>query len=711
MRAFPIVPDDFSFDPSGTVRSDWLVRAALTASGYGLLITSSDRRIIGANRQFGDLFDLDFREATHFGFDGWRDRIAPRVFAPADWRERFDQILADPQRKWLDEIEFRTERRRTIISCSTAPIPNDEGTSAGRIWTFRDVTREVRQREINDLLLSLNSEFVADPNESIRRALKALGTIYPDTTAILSIREGDCMRFLAVETDNPTFDGVTQNKLEDSFCQYALELQKPLIIQDARQDPTFSRIPAIHVGLTRYLGAPIYGDKVDPLGTLCILDGFSEDQLDDLDLQFVSLLGVKISSDLMRQRHVEERVAEHRAQLLQQKTELSVIHEAFDAMKEAFELGLHSRDVSGLVRSLAVSLSGSMGHEGAIVSLRRPRERSFRGIYASRDGEHRRSEVPADALERAGSRAVTSAPTASPLRHDFGEGSIYYGIRKEEGVGEILVAFAGAGTLLNQGLAKLLRASVIDQVSLVLGAHVLQSDLHRARGELGATQRSLVEQEKLAVAGALAAGAAHDIRNILSSLSLLLSPGGALSESGLSAVREQISRFDLLAYRLLSYAKPRMLVRQPVDLPKLLEGVAGLTSGQFRVAKADLRIELEADLPPVAGDPHEYEQVFVNLILNGVQSIRGAGGVVRIRARLEGDSVSIRVSDTGIGIAPEIRRRLFEPFSSTRSDGFGLGLYSCKRIVEQHGGQISARKNPGKGSTFTILLPVDRATS
>lgn len=701
--------EDLAYSPSSGLDNEWLVQAALESSDYGMLVTTRDRRVIAVNRRFGEFYDVDFRNAIELGIDGLQEIIFSRVKRAHEWKARTDVVVEDPNLKFHDHVEIDYKGRRTVLDRSSAPIHDGNGNAVGRIWTYRDITREVRQREINEILIRLSSEFVFDPAESLRRVLRVLTAVYPGTSSILSLREGDCMRFLAVESSNPLLKDGGTNAVEDSFCQFALELLKPLIIQDARQVPKFANVPAIQFGMTRYLGVPLYGGSPEPIGTLCILDGFSEKLLDDLDLNFLTLLGLRVSGELMRQQYTEERVAEHKAQAHRQKAELVVTHEVLDAMKEGFELVWSVKDLAAVMKAQGLLLANLMGHTGAAVALRRPRERIYRGFAVDADRSPKKVEVAAEALSREASGHIVNAKRGSLLCQTLLSESVCYGIRSEEGVGDVLVAFCGVGELLNQSLVSLLRSSLVDQVSLMLGTHVLLSDLETTQGQLGQMQQTLVEREKLAVVGTLAAGTAHDIRNILSSLSLLLSPSGGLSDSGLVAVREQIGRFDLLAHRLLSYAKPRMVAQSAVDMCGLLDNVLALTAGQFRVGKVKAIRRFQAGLPPVAGDPHEYEQVFVNLFLNGVQSMGSQGGTLRLKAHAEGDSVVVKISDNGSGIAPEMRSRLFEPFASTRSDGFGLGLFSCKRIVEHHGGRISVRRNARAGTTFTVSLPVLRA--
>ena len=116
------------------------------------------------------------------------------------------------------------------------------------------------------------------------------------------------------------------------------------------------------------------------------------------------------------------------------------------------------------------------------------------------------------------------------------------------------------------------------------------------------------------------------------------------------------------------------------------------------------------DLPPVECRPQQVNQLFMNLLLNAAQAIRGAG-TITLRTRPAGAEVVVEVDDTGAGIAPEALEHVFEPGFTTKGGrvGMGLGLTICRQIAEQHRGRIEVRSEPGRGSTFRVLLPVRAA--
>lgn len=681
-----------------------MFRAVLSATDHGVMLSSLDHQLLAANRRFGELFEIDPAEALPMGTEALRARYSPLIVDPEGYASATKRLLDDPSFEQEDEIELKMSRR-LVLRRFTAPALDASGRIMGRLWTYQDVTQERRLREMYEIMIRASSEFIADPNESLHQLLRHVVNFYHGTTAILSIRRDDCMDFKAMEGPPSCMSGVTKNKLRDSFCQFAIQALKPLKIQDARLDPVYREIAPVRYGLTRYLGVPIYGDSAEPIGTLCLLDERSDEILDELDMQFMSLLSIRVAAELARERNIELKFAEQKAQSERREMDLLATNTVLDAMNSAFNLLWSSRSLSELLKDQLRPLCGLLGYRGAAIGIRRTGESTFEG-FALLDVDQKPTEIEItqDGLDRQKASEITSLEDPSHALSTLLEANaVAYSLRDEEGVGEVLLAFGGPTQVIDEQRCRILLKALADQVCLLMGTHVLQENLVQTNVQLTQAQEQLLRREKLAVVGTLAAGTAHDIKNILASLKLLIAPTSE-TDDGLNPVREQIGRFDVLAHRLLSYAKPSIAVKEPVDLEKTLESVLALTAAQLRVSKIKLTKELASNLPLVSGDPHEFEHLFVNLILNGVQSMVRNGGTLTLRAEAHTDDVIVTISDTGAGLPPEIESRLFEPFASSRADGFGLGLYSCKRIVENHGGKISAERNPTVGSTFTIIL-------
>lgn len=242
--------------------------------------------------------------------------------------------------------------------------------------------------------------------------------------------------------------------------------------------------------------------------------------------------------------------------------------------------------------------------------------------------------------------------------------------------------------------------------------------LHKVENTLTQTQQQLFETEKLGVVGLLAASVAHDIRNILTPLTIemtLVNQDDATARAeSLVVMRQQVDRLSLLTHQLLALSKPDASVRVPLALPELAQRITTLLRPQAALDGVDVTLHSSRGLPPVFGDSAQIEQVLVNVVLNGVQAMQSTGGVLSLtlRGKKHGGTagVNVRVTDTGPGIPPELRRRLFDPFVSTKPDGTGLGLFSCRRIVQAHGGAIHVRSRAGGGTVVSFWLPCAEGT-
>ncbi|MEI8282320.1 MAG: ATP-binding protein, partial [Armatimonadota bacterium] len=328
------------------------------------------------------------------------------------------------------------------------------------------------------------------------------------------------------------------NELDQSYCQFCLAGSEPIVIQDGRLDDRANDVLPIKLGLTRYAGVPIFDFAGKAIGTLCILDARSDVLLDQDDLHFLSMLAMRISSELERESRILQ-----------------------------LEEGLKD--------------------------------------------------------------------TSEELKH---------------------------------------------------------------------AQDKLIQSEKLAVTGTLAASIAHDIRNILASINVQISLGVDEPEKALSYVGDSLGRFNVLAHRLLSYAKPHDAVLEHLDLGYVLERVLSLIEAQFRISKVILESQVPEGPIFVMGDEGRLEHLVVNLLLNSLNAVP-ANGKVSVIIESRDEVISLRVTDNGKGMPPEVRDRLFQPFATTRANGFGLGLYSCKQIAFEHGATIECVSEVGKGTTMKVIFP------
>jgi len=168
----------------------------------------------------------------------------------------------------------------------------------------------------------------------------------------------------------------------------------------------------------------------------------------------------------------------------------------------------------------------------------------------------------------------------------------------------------------------------------------------------------------------------------------------------------ELRRVNGILQQLLESGRPAPLRATATDLGRLLADSAELMSPSLRRRGVTLQVEVAGDLPPVAVDAAKIRQVLVNLIQNAAEAMP-EGGHVDLRASRfpEGEGIVITVADDGPGMSAEVRDRIFEPFFSTKFTGTGLGLAITRSLVAQHGGRLDCDSEPGRGTTFFVMLP------
>ena len=238
-------------------------------------------------------------------------------------------------------------------------------------------------------------------------------------------------------------------------------------------------------------------------------------------------------------------------------------------------------------------------------------------------------------------------------------------------------------------------------------------------------EEQIRRSDRLAVVGELAAGMAHEIRNPLASMSgsiQLLSEGLVLDETGrelMEIVNCEISRLDSIIADFLRFASPRPLELKVIDLLAILRETATLLR---RSSPASCEVKVEAadsEKCLVEADPKLMRQVFWNFSRNAVEAMPKGGRLTLAVARVPGqieegevvDHLQITFSDNGVGIPPEEIAKVFTPFHSTKEQGTGLGLAIVSKIVEAHRGKIDVQSRVGKGTTFSVTLPVRQAVT
>jgi signal transduction histidine kinase len=231
----------------------------------------------------------------------------------------------------------------------------------------------------------------------------------------------------------------------------------------------------------------------------------------------------------------------------------------------------------------------------------------------------------------------------------------------------------------------------------------------------------LLQSEKMASIGQLVSGVAHELNNPLTGImgfAQLLLSREELPESlrrDISTIFDEAERAARIVQNLLSFARRRRAEKEPVDLNDLVERVLELRSYDLRVHNIEPRAKLSRTLGPVLADPHQIQQVLLNVIRNAEHAIRerGGHGTITVSTSTAGAFARVVVADDGGGIAPENLRRIFDPFFTTKppGEGTGLGLTIVYGILEEHGGHVHVESKLGKGATFQFELPLAEGSS
>jgi two-component system, NtrC family, sensor kinase len=264
------------------------------------------------------------------------------------------------------------------------------------------------------------------------------------------------------------------------------------------------------------------------------------------------------------------------------------------------------------------------------------------------------------------------------------------------------------------------RSESSDEIgALAIAFNSMAAGLQERERALAQTQQALVRSEKMSAFGQLSAGIAHEVKNPLAGIlghaqlaMRRLGPGNAAAVS-LDLIAQETRRCSGIINNLLRFARQDQPQFLPLDVNAAVDAALAIVDHQLALQGIRIVRETGKDLPPVAGDFNQLQQVLVNLAINAQQAMAGRRGELCVRTRSSSGQVLIEVQDAGPGIPPELQARIFEPFFTTKDagQGTGLGLSVSYGIIENHGGRIEVHSPPGQGATFVISLPAaaDRA--
>jgi len=488
-----------------------------------------------------------------------------------------------------------------------------------------------------------------------------------------------------------------------AFCAHAIEGDGVFEVPDATRDARFAGTPLV-VGdphIVFYAGAPLVTSSGHAIGALCVIDHTPRTLSAD-EREALTLIGRQVMRRLEQQRALkalqafsDERVA-HLEQLQQYAGTLALSEQRLAMVLAAVEAGywdwnLVTGDVTFSPRFgelFQLDCDGPLPVEDLFAALDDPELEALHTAFA---------DLFARRVDRLHEEFQVRTPDSEPRWLRFRGHVTSWGDHGEP-----------------------LRA---------LGLAV---DITRDRQR----DHQMRTTQKLDAIGALAAGVAHEINTPLQFVShnldflaahcatvtagmqarmaedaeaLLLHDevAGAIAES-----IDGLERVTQIVRALKEFSHQGRGGRERIDINQMIENAVTLTRNEWKFV-ADVERDLAPGLPPVAAAGYECGQLLVNLIVNAAHAVTAAAapgrkGAIRVRTRLVNGQVEIRLTDTGTGIAPEIRDRIFEPFFTTKSvgKGTGQGLATARAIVERHGGTIDFETEVGRGTTFIVRFPV-----
>ena len=282
-----------------------------------------------------------------------------------------------------------------------------------------------------------------------------------------------------------------------------------------------------------------------------------------------------------------------------------------------------------------------------------------------------------------------------------------YQVTDQESIEALTVAFVEALEKIKVEIIAKQRTKELEEVQ-----EELEEMVEKRTKELRDAQEELVRKEKLAVLGQLAGGVGHELRNPLGAiknaayfLNMVLEDADPEVSETLEILEKEVATSERIISSLLDFAR----IKSPNLQQVYINDIVTEATSRIKVPEnVELVSQLDKSLPMIPADPDLLNQVFGNIILNAIQAMP-EGGILTVKSEVSNPEwVSVSFADTGVGIPEENLCKLFEPLFTTKAKGIGLGLAVSHRLIEAHGGRIEVQSEIGKGTTFTVRLPIGR---
>jgi PAS domain S-box-containing protein len=236
---------------------------------------------------------------------------------------------------------------------------------------------------------------------------------------------------------------------------------------------------------------------------------------------------------------------------------------------------------------------------------------------------------------------------------------------------------------------------------------------HRDITEQIILERQLVHSQRMESIGTLAAGIAHEVGNPLTAISSLVqviqrTTPDSFAKEKLELINSQVNRITRIIRELVDFSRPSTQVVKSTDINKVVKEALNIVQYGKKVKDISFDLDLDDQLPEISAVPDQIVQVFINILMNAVDSLDSRHGDISVHSRQNEHTIEVSVRDTGKGIDPSAIEKIFEPFYTTKAtgQGTGLGLWVSYGIVKSFGGDITVESIPEKGSTFTVSFPL-----